>query len=395
MRKKLPFIIFALIFIAFVAMEYFGPKEIDWRLSFSKNHKIPYGSYALYDLLEDTYSDSELKIQSRSLFQFFNENYNLQYTSMIFLSFNINMSDNDASELLSYVSNGNNAFIVTSNFPNILSDTLNFEVTYNPWSFTSNNDSDTSYLNLVNPKLNNNENYLYDKGLYPYYFSKIDTANTIILGQGNDSLINFVQIPFGEGMFYLNTQPFAFTNYNILKRNNHEYAFKALSYLPSQTIYWDEYFKPNKANNNSQLRYILSNEALNAAYVLLIIGLVLFILFHGKRKQRIVQVLKKLENTSLEFIYTISRLYYHSKNHKDIAEKKYLYLLDFLRTKYYIKIKRYDFNSQKIAEKTGVSEKTVSMVFKQAQLINSYQSISQDQLMNFNKAIEQFYDECM
>ena len=47
----------------------------------------------------------------------------------------------------------------------------------------------------------------------------------------------------------------------------------------------------------------------------------LFIIFHAKRKQRIVPVIEPLQNSSAEFVKTIGNLYLQEGNFKDMANK--------------------------------------------------------------------------
>jgi hypothetical protein len=71
----------------------------------------------------------------------------------------------------------------------------------------------------------------------------LDSVYTTVLGYHqfeNKRRINFVKIQHGDGFFYLHTQPFVFTNYNLLKSGNATYAAHALSYLPDWDIIWDD-----------------------------------------------------------------------------------------------------------------------------------------------------------
>ena len=74
-----------------------------------------------------------------------------------------------------------------------------------------------------------------EKGLSNIYFSKLDSSITTVLGyQKFDSIkrINFVKIAHGFGTIYLHLQPIVFTNYHLLKKDNHKYASAVFSYLP-------------------------------------------------------------------------------------------------------------------------------------------------------------------
>ncbi len=92
--------------------------------------------------------------------------------------------------------------------------------------------------------------------------------------------------------------------------------------LNNEIIFWDT--KSNTAYNevNSPLRFILSEPSLRSAWRLGIVGLLLFVLFMAKRRQRIVPVKTALTNTSVAFAKTIGNLYYQEGQPKDLIVKK-------------------------------------------------------------------------
>ena len=72
------------------------------------------------------------------------------------------------------------------------------------------------------------------------------------MGSEHGAGINYIRCAYGEGFFYFHSIPTAFTNYNILRNDNADYISKALSYLPIQTTYWDEYHKAGKKDYDSE-----------------------------------------------------------------------------------------------------------------------------------------------
>ena len=66
------------------------------------------------------------------------------------------------------------------------------------------------------------------------------------------------------------------------------------------------------------------------------VSLLIFILFNAKRKQRVVKVIKPLENSTIAFTKTIGNLYYETKDHNNLIDKKITYFLEFIRRKYYL-----------------------------------------------------------
>jgi hypothetical protein len=211
------------------------------------------------------------------------------------------------------------------------------------------------------------------------------------LGKSSKGEPNFVRVPFGKGNFYLNTMPLAYTNYNMLYRQNASYISSTLSYLPVQSTYWDEYYKINRGESQTPLRYVISQPPLKWALYLTLLALVLFMVFEAKRKQRIIPIVKPLANTTLEFTETVGRLYFQYKDHKNIADKKITYFLDYLRTHYYVKTT--EFNEElysKLSDKTGADKEEISKLFRLIQDIRSRKSISEEELLSLNAQIEDF-----
>jgi len=393
MKKHIPIIIFSSIIVLLIVAEYFLPKETDWTPTFSNSKKNPYGCYILYDVLTKRQDTIPVEVQSKSVYEFFSTQYTDSVkSSMVIINEEVTILDIDMGYILNYVYEGNTMFISGLLLPENLLDTLGVQLIFNPLFYMNNQDS--MLLNFTNPMLKIEEGYNFTKSVYDFTFNYHDTIPVTVLGTLN-GVPNFIKINYGDGQFLFHLAPYAFTNYYMVNNQLHPYAFKSLAYLPSQKIYWDEYFKPGKNFDDSPLRFVLRSKALKAAYILFWVVLMLYILFNGKRKQRIIPIIQPLQNTSVEFIQTIGRLYFKSQNHKDIAEKKYTYLLDFLRSKYLIKISGFsDINAVKIAEKTGADVITVSKVFHLAQVYLSYNQLNQEHLLEFNKCIKEFYNQC-
>jgi len=384
MKEKKYIIGFAIVLSIFVLVEFLKPKETDWTVSFSNKDKIPFGTYALFDLMKETVPQNMLKTNYRSFYEFVEKNQP-ENTNYIIITDNLELNNLSIRDILDYVEKGNNIFIAANYFDYNFLDTLKIEEEL-IWYY-----EDSIKFNFSNSKIRDKNGFYFNKKIEGNYFSIPENSRATILGSGQDSLINFVKIKHGQGNIYLNSQPFIYTNYNLLKKNNYEYVFKSLSYLPEQTTYWDEYFKPGNMIQNSPLRVVFSSPALKTAYYLLAVGLILYMLFIGKRQQRIIPIIKPLENTSLEFTETIARLYLHKKNNKDLSIKKYKFFLENIRQKHFINPKDFSFeNIDKIAEKTGVKKDTIQKLLKEIEFIKQTNKITDAELYNFNKLIEKF-----
>ena len=114
-------------------------------------------------------------------------------------------------------------------------------------------------------------------------------------------------------------------------------------------------------------------------------------IFEMKRRQRIIPIIAPPKNTTLEFVSTIGNLYYQSKEHKNIADKKIIFFLEQIRTKYWLNTSRPDASFlQTLSRKSGKSINEVNTLFKTIEEIRSQNQISAQQLTVLNNLIEKF-----
>ncbi len=217
--------------------------------------------------------------------------------------------------------------------PKMILDTLKLEVGYDLKLTDS-----IQHLWLANSVFKNKK-FDYKEEVAPDYFSKFDTINTTVLGcqSGDSTRVNFIKVRYKSGVIFLHTQPAVFTNFHLLKDNHHEYAENILSYLPKSDIYWLTNQKLAANSEKSMLDLIFKNPALKWAWYIFIFGTIIFMLFNAKRKQRVVPIIKPLENTTVDFAKTIGNLYYQEGDHTTIIDKKIIYLLEKIRNEYLIR----------------------------------------------------------
>jgi hypothetical protein len=353
------------------------PHPIDWSPGFSQTQKKPYGSYIVFQIMEQIFPQSKIRISERSIY---NTVYNFPSdSSTIYLFINdvFDLSKFEFNKLIYFVEEGNTAFLSANIFHGALADCLNilsdFQISY----------QDTSEINLVNPELKREKNYKLKPNEAPFYFSKFDTANTTVLGRNKYNQVNYIKIKMGKGNFYLSSVPIVYTNYYLLYMDIAEYISGSFSYLEPDIIIWDEYYKKNKETIKTPLRFILSNTSLSWAYYLLISFFVLFIFFKSKRMQRIIPVFSPLKNTSMEFVSIIGKLYFRTKDHTGIAKKRIVHLLDTT------KISNEFLN--KLAGKSGVSKMFLEELFGLIHQVNQRDRMTEKELVIINHQIDQFY----
>ena len=209
---------------------------------------------------------------------------------------------------------------------------------------------------------------------------------------GAESLANYVRVDVGDGAFYLSAVPLAFTNYGLLGGDGAAYAAAALSYLPTQPTFWDAYAKPQRTASATPLRFVLAHPALRWAYFVALFGVVLFILFRGRRWQRAVPVVAPPPNRARGFVETVGRLYHQHGDDRDLVEKKARYFLDRLRG--VLNETGLDFSEASrddIARKAGVARSEVDGLFDLFLRLRSSSRIAARDLLDLDRRTDAFF----
>ncbi|PKQ64474.1 hypothetical protein BZG02_06615 [Labilibaculum filiforme] len=378
------------ILIILILMELFAPQPIDWTKSFDQNDKRPFGCFLLNELLqEDLFPDQEFTISNKAIFEYPEPNSTSTKKNYIFVTNNFSPQPWEINIIMNLAKNGNQVFIASSLLGNAFADSLHLHFT-NEIQLSEVVVTKEKTQTFENPKLQGKSEFKYPKAFDNSTISQFYKDSVIVLGRDHQKNIQLVKIPHGKGNFYICSQPLAFTNYNVVQNKNANYIAGAFSYLPPMPIVWDTYYKPLRAlRSTSPIVFLLSSPPLKLAYYLLLVCLLLVLLFQGKRQQKMIPILKPLPNTSLEFIRTMGRLYYNRKNHKDIALKKIKYLKEFCKSRYHV-----DLSLDTLTEvslRSGISLKTLQILFTQIDKISNSQNISQEELEDLHSKVEFIY----
>ncbi len=385
-------VIIILILAVYMYAEYKRPPEINWSETLSSRDKIPFGTYILYNELTDLFGMKPFNVRE-PLYDHMNNNEDSGEVYMV-ISGSVITSEADESEMLKYISAGNNVFISSDNFSSSLQDSLGFRV--QPYYVADSADTDSTSLMLVNPAAAESRSFAMLQNTVDGFFTKFDTARTVVLGMNNYKKVNFVRMDFGAGHLFIHTAPIAFSNYFLLKDKNLDYVEGVLSYLPKdpQFLIWDDFYTLGRGSSETPLRVILTRPALKYAYFTALAAMLIYLLFQSKRRQRIIPVVEKPGNATLEFVETVARVYYNQKNHRNIALKKITYLLDFIRTRYGLQTQQLDEAfSEQLSSRSGVSKDRVQQIIIQIQLVRAAMNLSGEELLKFSRDADEFKKE--
>jgi len=396
--------ILLVLFSGVIYLEVVKPKELDWTTYFTKNADTPYGGFLLFENMEALFPNKKVETVGTEIRYVLNPNrINRSVKNYVFLSEVFDPDTLDSQQLINWVTQGNNAFIIANELDGFLADQLKIS-TFDPFEsddyyydefdaamFESYGSLQSAMLNFTEDGLAVDTPYYYKRNLTNYYFSSTGSGRVKVLGFDEFENPNFIRIELGEGFIYLHCLPRAFSNYFVSDPVNHEYAFKALSYLPIEDTYWDEFYKLDRGPSGSPLRYVMRQPPLKWALILLLSTLLIFTLFHARRRQRVIPVVAPLKNTTLEFVNIIGTLYYNKGSHKIMAEKKIMYFLEHVRANY--QIKTLEFNDdfmRRISVRSGLPKEQVKGLFKYIDFVHGKESVEAEDLLKLNKLIEDF-----
>ena len=381
-------IMFFAVVVAFVYFEYKKPVPQDWTPTFSKFHKIPFGTFILNDLLSR--HAREIDHSNRTVFELTDS---LKGQDLFILTRFFRPDADDLEALLRYVEEGNRAFVSAELMNLSVGDTLGLSTSnlfYDSLRLGLSL-TDSIILSLTNPEVKQHQ-FSYAIQDIPFYFDRIDTLNTIVLAVNNLGYPVLVEVPWGEGSVYVSSTPKVFTNYWMLVSENADLAMLELSYLDSDDLVWTEYYNMGRMEARSPLRYILSEPALKWAYYVAIIALALFIFFDAKRIQRIIPILEPPRNATLDFVRTIGNLYFHRADHRNAAEKKIQHFFEYLRSSYYLQTQILDEEFyERLTHKSGWSRGMIDGLFSKILRVKAGGRVTTNELLSLNASIDSFY----
>lgn len=390
MRKNNKYIfLLAATVVLFVLVHLLSPKQFDWTPTFSSRDKNPFGAYVMNAMLSDLFPGKEVNNNNITFYEA--SDSILADKNIIAMASFMTLSPEDTRALLNAVDSGATAFLSASYFRGHFSDTLgiyNVDVLTKIGFQNLEVLQDTSQLSFEYGK--SDREYFYRQSDVNTFF-KLDSLKTdvyVIARNEYDDPVT-LRIPWGKGELIINSTPLAFTN-NYLLYRNHRFISQTLSYLPERPIWWTEYYQLGRLESTSPLRVILNNETLSWAYYLLMTALLIFIIFEGKRKQRIIPIVKPLANTSMEFIRAIGNMYIQAGDHKAIAEKKINHFYDRIRSSYFLPPENHEEFAIMLSRKSGNSREETEAVLSLMKVIQRSTTISPEMLLDLNKKLENF-----
>ena len=372
------------------------------------------GLHILEEMLKGYPNIDSMKFVHDNLDTSLNTSYDEQVSrTYLLIDKDINISPRSVDTLIKFVQNGNTAFISVTQFNSVFMNRISYS------SLTYSRYTDVMSLDFTHPTFqmdfpykfqvyeNNNPEYrAWNYFSFRDMFTEVDEITTIGVETYNDNPV-FIKLPMGKGTLYLHSIPDVFYNQSMFAEDGLEYAQRVFSHLPKGNYYWhnhtnrwDEYTPPidlpeDEINKESPIQYILKDKYLRHAYLLLIFGLLIYVIFKIKRKQRIIPTVEPNTNSSLEFVDTVSLLYLKQDKHYKFIKHYEQSFVHFIKDKYYITSPEINKEYiESVALKSDIGEELITQIFNEFNRAKKSHTFSSDELIALHKKIEYFYKHC-
>ncbi len=393
--NKLYIVIILLLLTVWIVLQHFVPQPVNWQLSFSGEEKTPYGCFVFREMLDELNGEKELTSNFAGFYT--NPLLNqLNHSTLVVVSENFDPDSLEIDQLLQYATQGNTVFISALYFDPAFQKKMGFTLgSSNLHLFKEVMQQKTDTLLIYPAGSPSPSTCLFKKTLSGSSFTELDTAIYTSSSFNSRNEAKLIHRMIGSGEIYLHSEPLALTNYHILY-SNREYANLLALKLPRQNILWDNWYKPKRVVNTSPMRFILSEPALRTGYYLILLGLLLYLIFGSKRRQRVIPAYTPPQNTSLDFIRTLGDLYLRNRDHSDLAQKKTTYLWEFIRERYLIKVQQNNAETARhLSQKSGIRQEAVQELLQLSFELNQHEAVSLKELKELNQHIEYFYKNCL
>lgn len=437
-EKNIYYIIGLALVVTIAGYFLFADSLTEWNLNLNKKKKNAYGTFITYELLKHTYKSvgfTEIKKSVIESLRKLDKNKTYNY---IFINDTPYYDSATIDTLYKFAEHGNTLFICCEGLTYDFIDTILMK-SYHKKIESLQSDfyykyflSDTikmldnySRFNFYSEELKDSTGYIYykkNKGdTLLHFFNSfqslpdsecihpipdINSFSPVGYEDSKSEATNFAILKHGKGNIILVLSAIPFTNYFMRTDKGLEYAEKTLSFLPHQETLWDDvshiYVAPERKRNQgssefeeSPLYFILKEPTLRWAWYLTLIGILIYGIFHAKRRQNIIPLIEPKENTSLKYVETIGQLYFHEEEHIEIANEMRLQFLNYIRQKYFLKTQEIDETFYMLlSQKSAIDFEKISSIFNHFNQFIKKQSISKKELHQLNSALEYFYKHC-
>jgi len=379
--------------------------DVNWDKKYEFDLTEPNGTWLFKSMVEELFGEEKTILLKEDSLNF---NYGQSNDLYIYLGYFTELRESKRDSIVNWVKNGNSALIIShySNFElpyeiefdsseyYLKAETSNFRDSILSFYFKPDQDNTDT---LTEGTYNHFGRTLDEPEFtYFYYFNNEMNEEFSPLLHVSDTSSLMVMNTHGEGEIFFHSAPEFFVNVASFQDFYLAHFNFVLSHFDPDTIYLDQpdenYSYNNDTEKASPLQFILSSPALKWAYYTLLMGVLIFIWFGSKRKQKEIQTVQENKNTSLEYINTVSLLYESQNQNQKLVQQMRHIFFEKMKSKYYIDQKNPDYNYL-LSRKSKVDISDIEKIIKKLDSSLHYE-FTDDQLIKLHQQLETFYKNC-
>jgi len=381
----------ALLIMFLLGRSFYEKTEINtcrWYDDYRFTSKEPYGAWLFYEMIVDRYGKEN--VFRNSIDTSFTQVDTSGYTYILLSS--SYQGDEKQDQLLEFAKKGNEILLIGENLfskitevyrsadnAHLLSDSV--------FNMTFDDKSELQYKRYY-------ESITKASDFTPYIIDNTGRSNFVSLGMTTDTTTFFYRRKTSNGTVYHHTAPFLFSNIASKQDFYLTHFNKVFENFNNDKVILDcaYYFEPTETdyNDNSPIQYILKEKSLRWAYYTFILTTISFLFFRGKRKQRIIPVLEKNENTSIQYVDTLSALFMQQDQNEKLVPHLEAIFYQRIKQKYFLAPENEKFVNM-LSRKSRIPEKDIEIIIRDFKTGGSGYYFSDDQLITLHRRLEKFY----
>ncbi len=377
------------------------PKNFSWTPTFRHTDKQPFGS-CLFDSLLSSTMPKGYTVTDSSLYQLAKDS--LHPRGILVVADEMNLIPAEVNAIFSMANNGSHVMLVAHGVGDFMCNRLGIRM----WGYG--NSFDLQNFVKYNKERESFEWVSEENGYKPRRFMVFKPLITRKFNFETDSLDNVIRpcldqqatlrhdavsATFRQGKGYITfcSLPLLFTNYGIVDQDNATFSLRLLTLMKDLPVVRTEAYCPQTSDEvqQSPLRYAISQPPLRWALYTLMVGALLFLIFEGRRRQRVIPIEKAPENHSLEFIHLVGSLYYHSRERRSLVVRKWTYFAEELRRNIHLDVtdaSEDDVTLPTLARLTTIDEQEIRTLVLQLR-----QLVAADETEISKKQMKQYIDQ--
>ncbi len=389
--------------------------SINWEKSYDSKSKHPYGTYFIRNIFQnglDRHSVHNIDVSVQSYFDSADLQVNADPITYFFVGKSFNLYTSEVDSLLRFVEEGNTMFVAAEFLPSRLLDEIFHNYNdYNYYGYTNDSLVSLSFEDSVFNKEFEIVNEVKGKPKIKRWYNinyGIEYGHKGRTIGKSGSRPCYIEFEYGDGKILIHTIPQVFTNRYLSSESGKEYVEIVISYFSNSMILFDNYthhayddgsMEINQSKNDNgrgldspeTLDFLLNNPPLRWGYFIILAGIFLFVIFTGKRQQKIMPTISSNDNSSLEFTETIARLYLKQNQHNKLIVHMENIFKNKIKSRYYIAYSEEDEYVRRIAQKSGVEKTEIKNILNLFKGGANHTGVSDEYLVNLYKKLNNFY----